>query len=384
MRILNLIQCTELGGMEQSSLRIMAGLQARGHQFVVVSTNPVGRLGPLLADHHIPVEGVPFRGWAGWRSHLQLRAAVRRQPADAVLMTGPTLTGVLSLSRAGRSRHVLNVQYHHTGENPSWMWRGLYKLALSRFSAIAFVSDFIRAEAESLCPGVRQVAHTVRNPIILPPLPDATSRASARAELGLPASAPVVGNAGWLIRRKRFDVFLRTAARVRQTVPDAMFVIAGDGPQRAGLEELARELGIAPAVRWLGWRPDLSPFYRAIDLLVFSTDWDAFPTTPLEAMSYAVPVVASSLHGGLPETIVDPEHGVLLPTHDDAALAEAAVALLRNAAAARRMGLAGRDRVARLCDLDTTVAAYERLLAGGSADIAMGTTDGLPPHRGDL
>ncbi len=367
MHILNLIQCTELGGMEQSSLRIMAGLQARGHRFHVVSTNPVGRLAPLLEKHDIPAEGVPFRGRGGWRSHLRLRAAVRCRPADAVLMTGPTLTGMLCLSRAGRPRQVLNVQYHHGGEKHPWSWRALYKLALKRFSAIAFVSDFIRAEAEALCPGVAAVAHTVRNPIVLPPLPDAVSRGAARRELRLPANGPVVGNAGWLIRRKRFDVFLRVAARIRQAVPDALFVIAGDGPERPKLEALAAELGIAPAVRWLGWRPDLAALYQSLDLLVFNTDWDAFPTTPLEAMSYAVPVVASFAHGGLNETICDPRYGVLLHTHDDAALAESAVALLRDDALAKRIGLAGRDRVARLCALETTVDAYERLLTGGGA-----------------
>src|SRR4051794_21740587 len=155
MRILNLIQCTELGGMEQSSLRIMAGLQARGHRCEVVSTNPIGRLGPLLQKHGIPAEGVPFRGRAGWRSHLRLRAAIRRHPVDAVLMTGLTLTGMLCLSRAARPHQMLNVQYHHGGEKHPWSWRALYTLALTRFSAIAFVSDFIRAEAEALCPGVR-------------------------------------------------------------------------------------------------------------------------------------------------------------------------------------------------------------------------------------
>jgi glycosyltransferase involved in cell wall biosynthesis len=369
MRILNLIQCTELGGMEQSSLRIMLGLQARGHRFEVVSTNPVGRLGPLLEKHGIPAEGVPFRGRAGWRSHLCLRAAVRRHPADAVLMTGPTVTGMLALPAAGRPRQVLNVQYHHTGEKRPWSWRALYTLALSRFSAIAFVSDFIRAEAEALCPGVAAVAHTVRNPIILPPLPDATDHRAARAELGLPTDAPVVGNAGWLIPRKRFDVFLRVAARIRQAVPDAVFAIAGDGPERANLEALASELGVSAAVRWLGWRPDLASLYQALDLLVFDTDWDAFPTTPLEAMSYAVPVVASSAHGGLTETITDARYGVLLSTHDDAALAAAAIALLRDPGAARRLGEAGRDRVASLCALETTVDAYERLLSGAPTKV---------------
>jgi glycosyltransferase involved in cell wall biosynthesis len=364
MRVLNLIQCTELGGMEQSSLRIMAGLRAHGHSFRVVSTNPVGRLGPLLDKHGIPAEGVPFKGRAGWRSHLALRAAVRRHRVDAVLMTGPTLTGMLALPHSGRSRQVLNVQYHHGGEKHRLSWRVLYELAVRRFSAIAFVSDFVRAEAEALCPGVDRIAHTVRNPVVMPPPRDAAARRAARAELGLPQDGPVVGNAGWLIPRKRFDVFLRVAARVRRAIPDAVFVAAGDGPERPRLEALAAELGISAAVRWLGWRPELSALYRAVDLLVFNTDWDAFPTTPLEAMSYGVPVVASSRHGGLAETISKPEYGVLLPTHDDAALADAAIALLGDPALAGRTGLAGRQRVAELCSLETTVDAYERLLRG--------------------
>jgi glycosyltransferase involved in cell wall biosynthesis len=364
MRILNLIQCTELGGMEQSSLRIMVGLKARGHQCEVISTNPVGRLGPLLQAQDISTEGVPFRGRAGWRSHFKLRAAVRRHPADAVLMTGPTLTGILCLPRAGRPRQVLNVQYHHGGEKHPWSWRALYTLALARFNAITFVSDYVRAEAEALCPGVRQVAHTVRNPIVVPPLPDEVRRRAARAEFDLPADAPVVGNAGWLIQRKRFDVFLRVAARVHRAMPNAVFVIAGDGPERTRLQELAAELHVSSAIRWLGWRRDLAPLYQALDLLVFNTDWDAFPTTPLEAMSYAVPVVASSLHGGLTETISDLRYGTLLASHDDAAMGDAAIAILRNPAAARRIGLAGRGRVAEICNLDTIVAAYERLLAG--------------------
>jgi glycosyltransferase involved in cell wall biosynthesis len=367
MRVLNLIQCTELGGMEQSSLRIMVGLQERGHTFTVVSTNPIGRLGPLLKENGIPAEGVPFRGRAGWRSHLKLRSAVRRSSADAVLMTGLTLTGMLCLPRSDRARHVLNVQYHHGGEKHPLSWRGLYTLALRRFGAIAFVSDYIRAEAEALCPAVRFVAHTIRNPVILPTRPDAESRQAARSHLGLPANASIVGNGGWLIKRKRFDVFLRVAARIRQAVPGTTFVIAGDGPERPALEALAVELGIAPAVHWLGWQLNLAPLYRAIDVLVFNTDWDAFPTTPLEAMSYAVPVVASSVHGGLSETISDPRFGVLMSAHDDAALAEATTALLRNPAAARGLGEAGRGRVAELCSLKKTVTAYENLLVNATA-----------------
>jgi glycosyltransferase involved in cell wall biosynthesis len=368
MHVLNLIQCTELGGMEQAALRVLTGLQARGHTCDVVSTNPVGALGPLLASRHIPVVGVPFRGRLGWRSHLQLRSAVRPRSdaADAVLMTGPTLTGILALRRRKRPRQVLMVQFHHAGVKHPLAWRGLYELARTRFAAIAFPSDFIRTEAEAICPGIRPISHTIFNPVAIPKPTDESGKAAARAALGIPPEAPVVGNAGWLIPRKRFDVFVRVAAKVRSSVPEARFVIAGDGPERPRLEALAAELGMAPAVHWLGWRRDLDPVYRALDLLVFNSDWDAFGNTPIEAMSFGLPVVASVVHGGLGEAMSSPEFGTLLRSHDEPALAEAVIALLRDAATARRMGQSAREHVTRTCSLESRAEAYERLLAGAT------------------
>jgi glycosyltransferase involved in cell wall biosynthesis len=372
MHVVNLIQCTELGGMEQAALRVLVGLQARGHTCEVVSTNPLGALGPILASHKIPALGVPFRGRAGWRSHLALRCAVhpRVAGAQAVLMTGPTLTGLLCLRRRQRPHQVLMVQYHHSGVKHPLSWWTIYQLAVSRFAAIAFPSDFIRAEAEEICPAVRSIAHTIFNPVAIPAPTDAGAKAAARAALGLPVDGLLVGNAGWLIPRKRFDVFLRIAARVRAVAPSARFVIAGDGPERARLEALAAEIGVAPAVHWLGWRKNLDPVYRALDVLVFNSDWDAFGNTPIEAMSYGLPVVASVVHGGLGEALSSAEFGTLLNTHDEPALAAAVTALLYDPAAATRMGRAARAHVSRTCSLESRAEAYERLLIGGKAPTA--------------
>jgi glycosyltransferase involved in cell wall biosynthesis len=366
MRVLNVMQCTELGGMEQASLRLMNGLQARGHPCRVVSVNPVGRLGPTLAAQGIPAVGVPFRGRLGWRSHLRLRRAIRdgMRQADALLMTGPTLSGVLALGRRRATRQVLAVHFHHTGVKPPWAWRGLYRLITARFDAVTFPSDFIRAEAEALWPPLRPIAHTVRNPLPLPEPTDGAARAEARRALGLPADAPVVGNAGWLIPRKRFDVFLRAAAVVRRSAPEAAFVIAGDGPERAALEALAGEVGVAPALRWLGWQRDLASFYRALDVLLFNADWDTFPTTPLEAMAYGLPVVASALHSGLKEVIARREDGFLIAEHDHERLGGEVVRLLTDPAARSAAGRGGRARVAAVCDADACVTAVERLLTG--------------------
>ena len=201
------------------------------------------------------------------------------------------------------------------------------------FDAVTFPSNFIRDEAIALWRALGPISHTVRNPLVLPTPTTASARAEARRGLGLSPDALVVGNAGWLIPRKRFDVFLQTAAVIRKSIPDIAILVAGDGPESDNLKKLAANLGLAESIHWLGWQRDLAPFYQALNVLVFNADWDAFPTTPLEAMAHGVPIVASVLHGGLKEVIDSQEYGFLIDEHNAESLASAAVDLLRNATA---------------------------------------------------
>jgi len=365
VRILNVMQCTNLGGMEQASLRLMQGLRERGHAIRVVSVNPVGNLGPLLERSGIPAAGVPFAGRFGWRGHRLLRKAIRSAACDGLLVTGPTLSGILALGRVCRGRRVLAVHFHHEGVKPRWQWRRLYAFVAKRFQAVTFPSDFIRREAESICPAIGPIAHTVPNPLLIPPESTPQDRAAARQALGLPPSAPVIGNAGWLIPRKRFDVFLHVAALVRQSLPDAIFLIAGDGPESGRLRALAEKLGIGPSVRWLGWQQEMGLFYRSLDVLVFNSDWDAVGLTPLEAASYGVPVVASVENGGLGEILDRNNCGFVLPVHDVPMLAHRAALFLTDGEFARKVGRAGRARVAEVCSMARCVEAHESLLGVG-------------------
>ncbi len=361
MHIINLIQCANLGGMEQASLRLMRGLMKRGHSCELISLHPLAGLKPLLADAGIPAEGLPHRGKGGWRDFPRLRRRMKCMQGDALIMTGQHVLGMLALGGNCPRRRILAVHFHHTGVRANWQWRLLYKAACERFGAITFPSDFIRREAEELYPPLAKQAFTIRNPLPLsePSLP--LQRTAARQALGLPLHCPVIGNGGWLIQRKRFDVFLRVAQRISQSIPDAHFVISGDGEEREKLQRLAGELGLQPRVRWLGWREDMETFYRSLDVCLFNSDWDAFPTTPLEAMSYGVPVVASLLHGGLQEVMTDIFSGLLLAEHDVNALASRVVHLLEEKQLALEIGLAMRSRVGALSAVPRIVEQHEEL-----------------------
>lgn len=345
MKILNILQCANLGGMEQSSLRLMNALSPMA-DFEVVSVHPFGPLEPMLKEAGIPALDCSYRGPMGLGSHLELRRMLRKVGLDRpIMMTGPTITGLLALPVKRRHPRVLMVHFHHEGVHSNWTWKQLYRLALERFDHITYPSDFVCEEAIALCPELASRSLTLRNVVEMPVMVSSQERGAVRKFLGLPENAIVIGNAGWLIPRKRFDVFLEVAAQVKsQTAQPVFFLIAGDGHLREELENQAQHLGIIDYVRFVGWVKDMRIFYASIDLLLFNTDWDAYPTTPIEAMSHGIPVVASALKSGIGEVIV-PGTGVLHGEHDAKALGTAVVQLLEDPLARREMGIRARARV---------------------------------------
>lgn len=362
MRIVNIMQGTNLGGTEHASLRLMLGLKERGHSCEVVSLTPIGTLGPILIEHGIPAKGLLYSGKGGWQSFFLLRRTLSTIQADALLMTGHNLLAMLALGTLCCGRRVLAVHFHHSGVKPPWLWRLIYRIACSRFQAVTFPSDFIRIEAESLYSPLKKISHTVRNPIFIPDLPSAEDLDRSRRSLGLPVGVPVIGNAGWLIPRKRFDIFLRVAQKVLQQLPDAIFLIAGDGEELHRLESLALELNIAERIKWLGWQKDLNNFYQSLDVLLFNSDFDAMGLSPLEAASYGVPLVVSVQQGGLKEIVCNDDYGFLISSHDVDALAGKIVFYINNRVKSRKIALACRDRIAQLSNSEEIIREIESLI----------------------
>ncbi|QVL52045.1 MAG: glycosyltransferase [Cyanobium sp. M30B3] len=346
--------------MEQASWRLMQGLQQRGHRLSLISLHPLGSLAPQLEASGISCLGLGYGQVPLWNWLWRFRGELRRQNPDALLLTGHSLPTLLAVLGFCRGRSLLAIHFHHTGVKPRWFWRLYYSLARRMVNAVTFPSDFVRREAIELCPALASKAHTLRNPIsaVLPFTP--VERIAARQHFGLPISAPVIGNAGWLIPRKRFDVFLHTAAAVLHERFDVRFLIAGDGPEREQLQALASSLGIQHAVVWTGWLEEMRPLYAALDILLFNSDWDALPTTPIEAAVHGVPVVSSVLHSGLAEVLQPDVDAVLLERHDVAALASAALHILADLDAAAARASQARERVLALSDPDKLAAWHER------------------------
>jgi len=160
----------------------------------------------------------------------------------------------------------------------------------------------------------------------------------------LPHGAPVVGNVAALVPHKGQRYLIDAAHLVVQQLPDARFVILGEGELREHLEKQVHEHHLEKHVWLPGFRTDVLGCIKAFDLFVMSSVTEGLGTSLLDAMAASRPIVATSA-GGIPEIVEDGVTGLLVPPRDHAALAAAIVRLLRDDEARRRMGDAGFARV---------------------------------------
>jgi glycosyltransferase involved in cell wall biosynthesis len=157
----------------------------------------------------------------------------------------------------------------------------------------------------------------------------------------------VVGFAGRFTPEKGADVFLRAASLVARVVPEAHFVVIGDGRLRRELEALAGDLGLLEeSVRFLGFRDDAADLIAGLDILAVPSRSDGTPLVVGEAMTARVPVVASRV-GGLPDQVTHRRTGLLVDPEDPEGLATALASLLLAPDEARQLGEAGRAYAAR-------------------------------------
>jgi len=156
---------------------------------------------------------------------------------------------------------------------------------------------------------------------------------------------------------------ITAAAEVLARVPDARFLLVGDGTERVALERLARELGIAERVFFLGERRDVSFLLAGLDLFVLPSREEGMGIVLIEAMASGVPVLATAT-GGIVEVVEDTVSGFLVPPGDANALAESIISVLNAPRMADEMSKNARQRVAAMFSIDTMVRRTQEIYEG--------------------
>lgn len=347
------------GGQNQVMLTVL-GLRARGHRTALVA-HPTGALKERMAEGMdlyplAPRNEMDLRAaWQLSRLIKQLRPAViHAHDAHGVAFAAlaRSMAGGATPPRFVAARRV----DFHIGANALSRWKyrqvELFVCASTCIQSMLVADGIPRERTTVVYEGI-DLEHISAAPPI-----------NAHKELWLPHEAPVVGNVAALVPHKGQRYLIDAAARVVREVPDARFVIVGDGELADVLERQIRHLNLDKHVFLTGFRPDALSWHKSFDIFVMSSVTEGLGTSALDAMACGRPVVATRA-GGLAEVVVDGETGLLVPIRDHDGLAAAIVRLLKNPALRERYGRAGLARARQTFNaermVDQTLKVYEHL-----------------------
>ncbi len=211
-------------------------------------------------------------------------------------------------------------------------------------------------------------------------------RAGFRATHGIAADRPVVLFVGRVAHEKNITFLLEAVAVARQSVPDLLFLITGEGPAEAVLKTRAKVLGLEESVRFLGYldrRQALPAAYAAADAFIFASRTETQGLVLLEAMAMGLPVVALAAMGT--RDILMPKRGCLVPNDTVDSFAEAMVRLLTHAELRRSIANEARDYAMEWSDtrMAERLADLYRTLVRGAAGQAVSHTGALGDSRFD-
>ena len=350
------------GGQERRILSEMTGMAERGHH-VILATRAQAKLAAKARAAGIEVTDLPFTGKLDLRTILPLVRRIRRDDIQIVSTHSGTDSWIgafaahLGKATLVRTRH-LNIPLHRH-------WFNFVHFMAHR---IVSCGETMRRNLIDNCGFPPDQIISIPTGIDFQTFVAERSRTGVRQELGLDDDAFVVLMVGVIRAVKRHEVALRAFAKFLPGSPQAMLLLAGDGPMLSDMQRLTVELGIASNVRFLGHREDVPDLFAAADCALLTSRSEGVPQAVTQGLGCGLPTIATRV-GGVPELIEDGKTGILVEAEDIDAIAEALGKFVVDTAFARRLGEAGQAHVfkhfSREAMLDATERLYGELIPGG-------------------
>ena len=371
MKVLQLITRLDRGGAPRIFLQLIRGLKDQGIDCVMASgpsQRPEEEPWEFSQRFHIPYHSLSHlrRSIAPIRDIValcEIIALIRRE-RPALLHTHTTKAGMLGRVAGGLTRtrtihtphgHLL---YGYFGKGVERFYVMLEQLAARCCERIITISGDERKEYLKRGIGNEKKVVTIYNGIDMHRFPG--DRKKVRAELRIAQHIPLVGFVGRLDQVKGPHLFVEAAKRIGKALPQAHFIMAGDGTMKEELEKMAQR---NPCLHFLGHRQDIPDVITALDLLIIPSLNDGFNLTAVEAMASSKPIVATAV-GGLPEVVG--EGGILIRPGDTSGMAHEAITLLTSSRLRKEIGVKGRKRVESLFDWDVclhrTIDIYHQVV----------------------
>jgi len=367
MRVAFFLDAPYFGGAEYHIFQLLTGLPKCG-RYEMILILPPALLKIFRARGSLPVgiETWPFRfhgplDFVGyWRLFRFLR---QKQPALLhINLPGPHRANYSAVAAVAKLAGVPRVvTTEHLPMSKGRLFERVLKFLFSHFvDRVITVSYANKGYLERLHRIPPNKIIPIHSAVDRSLLTLANQNPQIRTELGISSNEQVILSVGSLQDRKGFEFLVRAAVLVEQSCPRARFLIAGDGPLRANLQSLARELAVAEKILFLGFRTDIPRLLEASDLFVMSSLYEGFPLALLEAMAAGKASIATAVNA-IPEAIENERTGLLVPSQDEVALARAIVRLLKNPDLASKLGRSARQTIREHFLLDQMVAKYAQV-----------------------
>jgi glycosyltransferase involved in cell wall biosynthesis len=324
------------GGQNQALL-ILKGLRARGHEAELVAAKG-SALGERAGENGLRVHFVS-RGLFRIPAARKVRELVARKEFD--LVHANEAHAVSAVWLAGAHKRIPFLISRRVGYPI-----GKGRASRARYEAAARIianSNWVAEQAAS-SGAPREKLTVVYEGTEIPPHFIESERHAARSRWRISGDAPLLGCVGVLLPDKGQEWLIRALAELRKEFPAAKLLLAGDGPCRAQLESLARDMGVRESVMFPGFVKDVESVYAALDLFLLPSFFEALNNSLLAAMAYEIPSIAFN-KGALGEIIEHGKSGLLVSGPEVAEICSAVRRILKDRHFAASLGKEGRRRV---------------------------------------
>ncbi|MFX1487141.1 MAG: glycosyltransferase family 4 protein [Promethearchaeota archaeon] len=357
-------------------VRLSTELARRGHRISVATSlrsvdsksnnNSVNilEITPLITIHSIPYSvSFPF---------LKMYRVVREQRVEIIHALMDYSTNTASAAAVSK---MMNVPFVYTVQGIGTRTDHLFVNAVAEFydwtieRLIARVASRAILLSKSLVSRTRKVGIEDSRSVVIPSgvdldhfnprRPEVKKRAAVlRNELGISSNNIVIGYVGRLVPAKGLSYLILALKHIEREHPDIVLLIIGDGPEKANLERMAKDLKIKTV--FAGWQSDTAPYYAIMGIFVLPSLFEGLPLVILEAMAMGKPVVATNV-GGTADLIANRKNGFLVPVRDHERIASALKELIEDSNMRIRIGDINRQKVKKNFSWDVIVPKVEKV-----------------------
>lgn len=181
-----------------------------------------------------------------------------------------------------------------------------------------------------------------------------------RELLGIRNDAYIIGMVGRISAQKSPDVFVRAAAKIRDSIPESYFIIVGDGDQRSEIERLINETGLKQSVTITGWVDNPLPYTMLFDQALLLSRWEGFGLVLAEYMKLGKPVVATEINA-IPDLITDHDNGLLVEVDNVQQIVDAVLNIYHDKGLRNKLVSNGMKRVDAFFDVKRVASEHEQM-----------------------